>query len=175
MVLLKGRRSVRKYLPEKVDRKKINLCLEAARLAPSACNSQPYKFIVIDDRQTKENLRTAFNGIYSPCSFALSAPAIIAIVTQKQKLTARIGNLMQNIDFRYVDIGIAGEHFVLQAQELGLGTCWIGWFDKKKVNAVLGIPGGLAVEVMITLGYPAEKTKERSKKSFAELVSYNEY
>lgn len=174
--LVSDRRSIRKYLDKPVEIDKIKKCIEAARLAPSACNSQPYKFIVIDNPEVKNRVsKAAFSGIYSACKLLGSSPVLIAVVSQKQKLTAWIGNQIQNVNFRYIDIGIAVEHFVLQATELKLGTCWIGWFNQKNVSRILGVPSGYRVEIMLSVGYPAENPHPRNKKSFEEIVSFNHY
>lgn len=175
MSLARSRRSVRKYSAAPVEKEKIRQCLEAARLSPSACNAQPYKFIIVDDGEKKKEFSAVFSGIYSPCAFALEAPVIAAIATQKQNLTARMGNILQNTDFKHVDIGIAGEHFVLQARELGLGTCWIGWFNKKIANRILNVPAKFSVEILISVGYPAGVPPERKKKNLEDLASYNKY
>ncbi|MCG2726017.1 MAG: nitroreductase family protein [Elusimicrobia bacterium] len=174
--LARKRRSIRKYQDKPIERDKLILCLEAARLSPSACNSQPYKFIVVDDKAIRDSLAEAiFSGIYSICKFAAKAKAFAFIVLQKQKITARLGNKIQNIDFKQVDIGIAAEHFVLQAEELGLGTCHIGWFNKKKAAEILKIPKNYRAELMISIGYPDETPKEREKKNFDDMASFNGY
>ena len=174
--LARKRRSARKYLDKPVEREKLKLCIEAARLSPSACNSQPYKFIIVDDKIVRDNLAKAvFSGIYSVCKFAASASAFAIIVSQKQNITARLGNKIQDIDFRQVDIGIAAEHFVLEATELGLGTCHIGLFNKKKTAQILNIPKNYRAELMISIGYPAESPKAREKKNFDDIVSFNGY
>ena len=137
--LVSERRSVRKYNPVPVEREKLLACLEAARLAPSACNAQPYKFIVVDAPDLKEKLAAAaFSGLYSSTGFAARAGALVAVVSQKGKLTAWLGNQVRDTNFRLIDIGIAAEHFVLAAEEQGLGTCWLGWFDAKGAAKALG-------------------------------------
>lgn len=174
--LVSARRSIRKYLDRPVEAEKIKKCIEAARLAPSACNSQPYKFIIIDDPDVKNRVsKAAFSGIYSIGKSFGSAPVLVAVVSQKQNITAWLGNQIQNINFRYIDIGIAVEHFILQATELGLGTCWIGWFNQKNVSHVLGVPSRYRVEVMLSVGYPGENPQARVKKSIEEIVSFNHY
>ncbi|MBI4656355.1 MAG: nitroreductase family protein [Elusimicrobia bacterium] len=174
--IVSDRRSIRKYSNKPVEMEKIRKCLESARLAPSACNSQPYKFIVINDPEIKNRVsKAAFSGAYSICGFAQSAPVLIAVVSQKQKMTAWLGNQIQNINFRYIDMGIAIEHFVLQATELGLGTCWIGWFNQKEVANILGIPDNCRVEIMLSLGYPQENPPVRTKKTFEQIASFNHY
>jgi nitroreductase len=174
--LAQKRRSIRKYQDKPIEREKLELCIEAARLSPSACNSQPYKFILVDDKDIRENLaKEVFSGIYSICKFASKAAAFVILVSQKQNLTARLGNKIQDIDFREVDIGIAAEHFILQAEELGLGTCYLGLFNKKKVAEILKIPKNYRAELMISIGYPNENPKERIKKKFEDMASFNKY
>jgi nitroreductase len=168
------RRSVRKYTAEPVPRAMLDACLEAARLAPSACNSQPYSFIVADDPALKARLAAAaFSGLYSATRFAAAAPVLVAITGRRQNFTAWLGNRLQDINFRFVDMGIAGEHFVLAARELGLGTCWIGWFDKIKASKALGLPGGERAEILISVGWPAEEPQPRKRKTTDEFRRYN--
>ncbi len=169
-----ARRSVRKYRPVPVPRELLDVCLEAARLAPSACNSQPYSFIVVDDPGLKTRLaEAAFGGVYSACKFAAAAPVLAAITGRRQNFTAWAGNQVQGIDFRYMDMGIAGEHFVLAAQELGLGTCWLGWFDKKGAAKALGLPSGERPEILISVGWPDEDPPPRRRKTPDEFRRYN--
>ena len=176
--LIKQRRSVRSYLDKPVEREKIVMCLEAARLAPSACNSQPWKFIVVDNESLKNKLcDTAFRGLYKISAFARTAPVIIAIVSEKSKFWARVGGKIRDIQYYLIDIGIAGEHFVLQAQELGLGTCWIGWFDEQAVKSILHVPQDKRIDVLISLGYPDIKdiSPGHDREPMSHIASYNSY
>ena len=121
---IETRHSIRKFSTRPVEREKINECLEAARLAPSACNSQPWHYIVVDDAQVKENFcKEIFSGIYGITSWAAKAPMLVAVVSDKGNFTSRLGNFFRRTEFYLVDQGISGEHFVLRAWELGLGTC----------------------------------------------------
>lgn len=172
--LAAARRSVRKYKPDPVEREKLELCLEAARLAPSACNAQPYRFIIIDEPALKEKFcREAFSGLYAACKFAAAAPAILAVVSDTGKVTAWLGNQVQDTNFRLMDIGIAAEHFVLAAAEQGLGTCWLGWFSAKGAAKALGLGRGKKVEILVSVGYPAEAPAARPRKSPEEFRSFN--
>jgi len=174
--LAAARRSIRKYKPLPVEREKLEYCLEAARLAPSACNAQPYKFIVVDDPEVKEKLAKAvFSGIYSPCKFAAAAGALVIVVSQKGRISAWLGNQVRVTNFRLVDIGIALEHFALAAHEQGLGTCWLGWFDAGAAARELNIPSGLKAEIMLSVGYPDEAPPARERKSMQKLASFNGY
>jgi nitroreductase len=133
--LVQSRRSIRKYQDKPVEREKILQCIEAARLAPSAENVQPWRFIILDDPEIIRQMSDqAFSGIYSPIRFAAKAPVIVVILAKLDILANRIGKQIQGTQFYLLDIGIAGEHLVLQAQELGLGSCWIGWFNARKIK-----------------------------------------
>lgn len=170
------RRSVRKYQDKPVEREKIDACLEAARLAPSACNSQPWHFIVLDDPQVKNDFcQQAFSGVYAISKWAAQAPVLIAAVSDKGNFTSRVGNFFRRTEFYLVDHGIACEHLVLRAWDQGLGTCWIGWLDADKAAKFFNLPKGKKIEHLIALGYPAETPEPRPRKTFKELVSYNKY
>jgi nitroreductase len=172
--LASARRSIRRYRPDPVEREKLDICLEAARLAPSACNAQPCKFIVIDEPALKDKFcAAAFSGVYSVCKFASSAPAMVAVVSDTGKLSAWLGNQVQDTNFRLVDVGIAAEHFVLAAAEQGLGTCWLGWFNAGAAARALGLPAGKKIQILISAGYPAENPGPRARKPKEEFCSYN--
>lgn len=173
--LAAGRRSIRKYKAVPVERAKLDLCLEAARLAPSACNAQPYHFIVIDEPALKEKFcAAAFSGVYAACKFAAAAPALVAVVGDTGKFTAWMGNQVQGTNFRLMDVGIAAEHFVLAAAEQGLGTCWLGWFGAKAGGRALGLPAGKKIEILLSVGYPDEAPGPRPRKNIEDFRSYNQ-
>ena len=170
--------SVRDFLDKPVEREKVMICLEAARLAPSACNSQPWKFIVVDDAQTRNKLcDAAFNGIYMINSFCRTAPVIVVIVSERSKFLAEIGGMFRGTRYYLIDIGIAGEHFILQAENLGLGTCWIGWFNEKAVKTVLNIPQHKKVDMLIALGYYDRERlgSEHGREPIDKIASFNSY
>lgn len=127
--LINKRYSCRKYKNQSVEIEKIELCIEAARLAPSASNSQPWKFIVVNDPALKEKVTNeTYNSLVSFNKFVHQAPVVIAIVLENPKLITQIGKKIKNKDWPLIDIGIAAEHFCLQAAEIGLGTCMLGWY-----------------------------------------------
>ena len=176
--LLKHRKSVREFLDIPVERDKIITCLEAARLAPSECNSQPWRFIVVDDRQLKDRLcDAAFGGIYSMNSFCKTAPVMVVAISEKSKFLARIGEMFRGTKYYLIDIGITCEHFVLQAEDLGLGTCWIGWFNERGVKSTLGIPQRKKIDMLIALGYyDREKLgPEHDREPMDKIASFNSY
>jgi len=176
--IIRHRKSIRNFLDRPVEREKIMTCLEAARLAPSACNSQPWKFIAVDDRQLKNRLcRAAFSGIYSMNAFCKTAPVIVVVISEKSKFIARIGELFRGTKYYLIDIGIACEHFVLQAEDLGLGTCWIGWFNERAVKSTLNIPQRKKIDILIAVGYyDREKlTPEHGRDPIDKIASFNSY
>ncbi len=172
--LVAARRSIRAYKNIPVEREKLDLCLEAARLAPSACNAQPCRFIVIDEPALKEKFcASVFSGVYSVCKFAASAPAVVAVISDTGKVSAWLGNQVQGTNFRLVDIGIATGHFALAAAEQGLGTCWLGWFGARAGAKTLGLGAGKKIEILLSVGYPAESPAPRPRKKTEEFSSYN--
>ena len=133
--LVKVRQSDRRYKPQAVEADKIDLCIEAARLAPSACNSQPWRFIVVDDAALRAEIADAAASM-GMNGFVREAPVIVAVVLEKMSLTAAIGSVIRDKEFSLLDVGIAVSHFTLQAADLGLGTCIIGWFNERRVRDV---------------------------------------
>lgn len=176
--LVKTRQSVRKYSYNLVEKEKIEKCIETARLAPSACNSQPWTFVVVDDKElAKEVANATFSKAISFNKFALDAPVMVVIVIEKPKVIAQIGGSIKNREFPLLDIGIAADHFCYQAHELGLGTCMLGWFNEKKVKSLLNIPKKKRVALCISVGYPVDNYHFRKKirKDTEEMCKYNSY
>ncbi len=175
--VIASRHSVRKFQDKPVAREKINLCLDAARLAPSACNSQPWHFIVLDEPKVKDAFcQEVFTGVYAISKWAAKAPVLIAAVSDKGNFTSRMGNFFRRTEFYLVDHGIACEHLVLRAWDLGIGSCWIGWFNSDKAARFFHLPGGQKIEHLIALGYPTqENTATHGRKKLEEIVSYNAY
>jgi len=173
--LVKKRQSVRKYLNKMVEKEKIERCLEAARLAPSASNSQPWEFIIVDDPKLKEAVANeTFDRIISFNRFSLQAPVLILLISERSGLVRKIAEAIKDKPFNLIDIGIAAEHFCLQAAEEGLGTCILGWFKEKEVKKLLNIPLAKRVELIITLGYPESVgIRPKERKAIDEIRSYN--
>lgn len=176
--LINQRQSVRKYMDKTVEKEKIEKLIEAVHIAPSACNSQPWKLIIVDEPELKNKVALAtFSKTVSFNRFAEEAPVIAVLVIEKAKIIARIGGSIKNQEYPMYDIGIAAAHFCLQATELGLGTCMIGWFDEKKIKELLKIPAKRKVGLVITVGYQPEDYKHRKKirKPINEICSFNRY
>jgi nitroreductase len=176
--LILSRQSVRRYAEAHVEPEKLNQCLEAARLAPSASNSQPWKFIVVDQEPLRtEVAKATFSDIKLINKYTLQAPVIVVIVMEKAKLITRLAMLVKKKEWPLIDIGITAEHFCLQATELGLGTCMIGWFEEDKLKKLLQIPSDKSIGLLISVGYAVEGYPKRLKirKSLEEIVRYNKY
>ncbi|MCF7956727.1 MAG: nitroreductase family protein [Phycisphaerae bacterium] len=171
------RQSVRGYMDKPVEHEKIERCLQAARLAPSACNSQPWKFIVIDNEELKNKVASATcSNLVSINSFSAQAPVLVLVISEKQKLSAKLGSIIKNRQLKMIDIGIAAEHFCLQATEEGIGTCMMGWFAESKVNKLLQIPKNKRVELVISVGYPdSEQIRPKSRKPIDKIRTFNKY
>ncbi|HPT17447.1 MAG TPA: nitroreductase family protein [Kiritimatiellia bacterium] len=174
--LVRRRQSTRKYQPgRRIPRETLERCLEAARLAPSACNSQPWSFVVVEDPEQVRALAAVACGHapYGMNKFAVEASALVAVVTEKMKLAARLGAHFRGVQYSLVDLGIAGEHLVLQAAEDGVASCWLGWFDERAVKKTLGIPRAKKVELLLCLGYAADETvRPKNRKPLDEIRGY---
>ncbi len=174
--LVEKRRSVRRYLDRPLEREQILACLEAARLAPSADNVQPWRFLVVDDPKLKDRFAAeVFSGIYTISRFAARAPVLILVLGRLDLVANRLARGIQGVPFYLIDIGIAGEHLVLQAEELGLGACWIGWFNIRRARRFFQIPRKYKIVCLLSLGYPETRPKgEKKRKSLQDIAWFNE-
>jgi len=176
--LIKTRQSVRKYVDRPVEAEKLQRCLEAARLAPSASNSQPWTFVVVDEPELVNQVaRETYGPLATFNTFVPQAPVIVAIVIEKMKTIAQVGAYLKKREYALIDIGIAAEHFCLQAAEEGLGTCMLGWFNEKPIKKLLNIPEKKRIGLLITLGYAPDDyhLREKKRKTFDEMVTFNIY
>jgi nitroreductase len=177
LTLLRQRQSVRGYTGQPVEAEKLARCLEAARIAPSACNAQPWKFIVVDNPELKDQVAANTSGGVLPMNhFTRQAPILVVVVRESANLTSKIGSVIKNKPYTLMDVGIATLQFCLQATAEGLGTCIMGWFNEKKVKELLHIPKNRRAELIIALGYPlSEEIRPKVRKSLHEISSYNRY
>ena len=163
------RQSCRAYDESRfVEREKLDAILEAARLAPSACNGQPYHFTICKGDIAKEVAKTT-QGM-GMNKFATQAPVLIVVSEMPYVKSAALGAKVKNNDYRSMDIGIATAYLTAEAAARGLGTCILGWFDDEKVRKICGIEH--PVRLVITLGYPADDTiRPKKRKDITELVT----
>ena len=174
--LAEERQSDRKYHDKPVEEEKLLRCLEAARLAPSACNAQPWTFIVINDKELKDAVARETSGGVLPLNhFTRQAPILVVLVLEKPNITSRFGEVVKDKKFTIMDLGISASHFCLQAASEGLGSCMIGWFNENKVKELLNIPKNKRPMLIITLGYPAGKKRKKIRKKPDDVIRYNSY
>ena len=174
--LIHTRQSVRSYEDREVESWKIDRLIEAVRNAPSASNSQPWKLIIVDDPEIKKKVAKAtFSRLVSFNKFASQAPVIAVLTIEKAGIVTQIGAKLKDRQFSLIDIGIAAAQFCLQATELGLGTCMLGWFDEDGIKAQLDIPARLRIALVITLGYSNDPKRQKIRKKKEQMSSFNSY
>ena len=164
--LLGQRYSVRSYKPDPVENDKLQQILEAARLAPTAANRQPFQIIVIHTRGREDEL----SRIYTRPWF-VQAPIVICICAITDKAWVR----RDGKSYADVDVAIVMDHLILAATDLGLGTCWIGAFDPIAARETLGLPEQASPIAFTPLGYPADQPAPKRRKSLSELVRYERW
>jgi nitroreductase len=164
---IRTRKSVRSFLDKPVEDEKLLAVLEAGRIAPSAGNRQEWRFIVVRDNKLRARLGEAANGQ----SFVGEAPVVIVACAESD------GHVMSCGQPSYpIDVAIALDHISLAAVELGLGTCWIGAFNEKKVKEILGVPDEIRVVELMPLGYPVHQSvKEKSRLPLKSIVKYDSW
>lgn len=163
--VIRKRYSCRAYQDKKIEKKKLDIIMEAARLAPSARNIQDWRFVVATQRKVRRQVAACTNR---PEVFG-KAGAIIAACSNSDYIM-RCGQAISPID-----VSIALEHICLQATDLGLGTCWIGSFDPEKVASVLGIPDDIQIIELMAVGYPADVRREPDRAPIDNIVSYEKW
>jgi nitroreductase len=159
MEAIRRRRSIRRYKVRELPVDDLELLLEAARLAPSGANRQPWEMVVVTDPKRIRELAP----ICKNQTFLENCNLFLAGVDDPQQKWAR------------VDLAIALDHLSLAAEELGLGSCWIGAFDQERLANLLGVPKGKVVTVCMALGYPDETPEARPRRPMEELFHYNRY
>lgn len=168
MEAIKTRRSVRRYRPDPIPEELLKAVLNAARLAPTANNAQPWRMIVVRDEDTKRRLVAASNGQ----KFIAQAPVVVVACGVPDEAFATAGGYMSS---HVIDVSIALDHLTLAAHSLGLGTCWVAWFKEDPVREALGIPEDVRVVAMTPLGYPDEAPERTPRRNLEELVLYDKY
>ncbi len=164
--VIKKRQSIRSYLDKPVPEEKLRSVLEAARLAPSASNRQPWKFIVVREKGRRQQLGEAANSQ----TFVGEAPVVIAAVATRPEHVMSCG-----VPSYPVDLAIAVDHITLAAVDEGLGTCWIGAFSQEKVREILKIPDRYRVVTLFPLGFPKEERKTKIREPLQEIVCYETF
>ena len=172
--ITKQRQSCRSYNPEReVEEDKLMRILSAARLAPSACNGQPYRITVCRGEVAKE-VERATQGM-GMNKFSTSAPTALVISEESYVASAALGAKLKGNDYRSIDIGIVTAYITAAATELGLSTCILGWFDEKRVKQLLSIPRSKRVLMIISLGYSLDARRQHIRKPKEQMSSNNKY
>ncbi len=164
---IQKRRSIRRYKPDTIPEDKLNRLLEAARLAPSGKNGQPWRFIIVKDKTMRDALIPACRNQ----AFIAGAPVVIVACAREEESYQKQGGYMKSWS---IDIGIALEHLILAAAAEGLGTCWIGAFEESKIRQALNIPTDLRIVALTPVGYPAEEPTPKPRKPFNEIIFYDQ-
>lgn len=166
--LIKMRTSVREYKQDPVEDFKLEKILDAARLAPSGKNGQPWTFIVVKDEETRRKLVPACKNQ----KFMAEAPVVIAACGREELAYQKMGGYWNSLP---VDIGIALEHLMLAAENEGLGTCWIGAFIEEEVREILGVPDEVKIVALTPVGYPSKGKVFRPRKELSEIVMHERW
>ena len=163
-----ARQSCRKYDGSRaVEQEKLDAVLEAARLAPSACNGQPYHLTVCKGETAKAAAKATMGMGMN--RFADQAPIVIVISEEPYVRTAAVGAKLKKNDYRSIDIGIVAAYITAEEAAQGLGPCILGWLDDEKLRKICGLVQ--KVRLVITLGYPADELREKKRKTIEELVT----
>lgn len=173
--LVRRRYSCRAYTPGQVPREMIERILEAVRLAPSACNRQPWRVAVVTDPALRR--RIVDEGFLPGIGmrWAAEAPVLLVLGMARSLVTHTLAPALSGVDYPLLDLGIAGEHAVLQATELGLGTCWIGWIQPRKIRAMVGWSREIHPQAVLTVGWPARPPAGPSPRmAMDEFVTWRE-
>ena len=170
------RQSDRAYLSKDVTEEQLDYILQAARWAPSACNAQPWKIIVVDNPETRSKIADATSEkLVAMNQFTKQAPLHLVVVEENANFTSNFGGWVKKKHFPLIDIGILAEHICLAAADIGLGSCMIGWFDETKIRKLLAVPTSKRIVLVITIGHPAKETRAKVRKPIEKIVSHNRY
>ena len=174
--LAQNRQSDRSYTDQPVENEKLERILEAARIAPSACNAQPWKIIVVSNAEKRMQVADATaNKLLAMNHFTKQAPLQLVILEENANFTSTVGSWVTEKHYPHLDLGILASHITLAAADEGLGSCIIGWCDEKKVRKALDIPKNKRVMLVILLGYSAQPLRNKKRKTKEEVISYNKY
>ncbi len=171
--VIEKRESCRNFDTRPVEKELLTRMIETARLAPSACNSQPWHFTVVTGEKATEVARcTQEMGMNK---FTSDAPALIVVTEEKAKLSAAIAGKVKDQQYAPIDIGIATAHLCLAATALGLSTCILGWFSEEKIKKLLGKSTGSRIRLVIAVGYAkSDALRPKKRKEMSEILSFIE-
>ena len=173
--LAAARQSDRVYEPGRViEREVLGRILEAGRLAPSACNGQPWHFTVVTEPALLAMVGKATSSL-GMNKFVKDASALVLITLELTNITSKLGCCIKDKDFPMMDLGIASAYITLAAEDEGVGSCILGWFDEKKIKELVGIPQKKRLMLIISLGYNTKPKRRKIRKEFDKVVSFEKY
>ena len=173
--LAQARQSDRSFQPgRKIDREVLERIIEAGRIAPSACNGQPWHFTVVTSDELLPQVARATSSL-GMNKFVKDASALVLITHETTNITSRLGCGIKDKDFPMMDLGIASAYMTLAAEAEGIGSCILGWFDEKKIKELTGIPKNKRLMLIVTLGYAAKPKRKKVRKEWDKVVSFERY
>ena len=173
--LAQARQSDRAFVAgAKIEREVLERIVEAARMAPSACNGQPWHFTVVTDEKLLSEYVKAIAGL-GMNKFVKDAAALVLITLESTNFSSRIGSGIKDKNFPIMDLGIATAYMTLAAEDEGVGSCILGWFDEKRVKELADIPKGRRVMLVVALGIAAGAKRKKVRKDFEKVVSFEKY
>lgn len=169
------RQSDRAFVPgKKIEREVLERIIEAARLAPSACNGQPWHFTVITDDELLPKVGKATSSL-GMNRFVKDASALVLITHEPTNITSKLGSGIKDKDFPMMDLGIASAYVTLAAEDEGIGSCILGWFDEKTIKELVNIPSKRRLMLIVALGYAAKEKRKKIRKEWDKVVSFEKY
>lgn len=173
--LAQSRQSDRAFIAgKKIEIDVLERIIEAARLAPSACNGQPWHFTVISEENLLQQVGRATSGL-GMNRFVKDAAALVLITHEPTNITSKLGCGIKDKDFPMMDLGIASAYMTLAAEDEGVGSCILGWFDESKIKELTGIPAKKRLMLIVALGYAAKPKRKKIRKDWDKVVSFEKY
>lgn len=173
--LARQRQSDRAFEPgRKIEQEVLERIIEAARLAPSACNGQPWHFTVVTDEALLPEVGRATSSL-GMNKFVKDASALVLITHEETNITSKLGSGIKDKDFPMMDVGIASAYLTLAAEDEGIGSCILGWFDEKKIKTLTGIPSKKRLMLIVALGYATKPKRKKVRKEWGKVVSFQKY
>ncbi len=157
-----------------IEREVLERILEAGRIAPSACNGQPWHFTIVTDKELLPQVGKATASL-GMNKFVKDAAALVLITHESTNITSKLGCGIKDKDFPMMDLGIASAYITLAAEDEGVGSCILGWFDEKKIKQLAGIPEKKRLMLIIALGYAAKPKRKKVRKDWEKVISFEKY
>ncbi|WP_040196980.1 nitroreductase family protein [Candidatus Soleaferrea massiliensis] len=172
--LIAQRESCRNFTEKAVEQEKLVRCIEAARIAPSACNSQPWSFVLVNGGTLAPKTAKCLQSL-GMNKFTDRCPTFVVVLEEKATLSAKLGGKVKDQHYAPIDIGIAAAHLCLAATAQGLSSCIMGWFDEKKLKNLLSIPQNKRIRLVVGIGYAADdKLREKKRKPLEQILTFAE-